>query len=169
MASSREIHFFEISATATDFLHELSDPSLLRNRRVPPLAAVELRRQQVEKLRQNIAVLTAKREEFNRKMTDYIGNLEKLVSCLEKRIARDLEGVHAAAAHAPGHGTSVRCLTCRTERLFRDLEIIFARESDESLSLPTEVYVLDEGVLKKGHFACKACGTGSLVIRAAPG
>jgi hypothetical protein len=60
----------------------------------------------------------------------------------------------------------VRCLSCETEAIFRDLQIIFARESDESIALPTQVYVLTGGVLKKGHFTCRSCGTESLVIRA---
>ena len=62
-------------------------------------------------------------------------------------------------------GTKVRCLNCETERNFRKLQIIFARESDESISTPTEVYVLERGALKKGHFACHTCGTDSLVIQ----
>ena len=33
-------------------------------------------------------------------------------------------------------------------------------------SAGTELYVLDDGSLKKGHFQCLSCGTESLVIKA---
>ena len=169
MPSLPEILFHETSARATDFLHELNDPSVLRNQLMPPSAAIELRRQQVSKLRNNIAVLTSKREEFNRKMDDYVASLEALIKGLEKSIVQDLEkssGPAAGGASVPGLSTHVRCTKCETERVFREIQIIFARESDESFSLPTELYVLTGGSIKKGHFRCRACGTESLVIRA---
>ncbi len=62
--------------------------------------------------------------------------------------------------------TRVTCLRCETERRFDGLKVVFARESEESLTRPTELYVLESGALKKGHFQCLKCGTGSLVIKA---
>jgi hypothetical protein len=164
MPPSQKIKFQEVSSTATEFLHELSDPDLLRNRRIPPAAAIELRKQQVLKLQQNIVVLVGKREEFSRRMTEYIHNLEKLVRSLENGISTDGEQAGESQTLA-STGTKVRCLNCETERNFRKLQIIFARESAESMATPTEVYVLEGGSLKKGHFACRACGTESLVIQ----
>ena len=165
MLLPQKIQFQEVSTTAAEFLHELNDPSLLRSQKIPPLAAIELRKQQIQKLRENIAVLAAKREEFNRKMEDYIRNLEALIRSLEKTIALEVERIDGGEGQ-PGPATKVRCLSCETEAIFRDLQIIFARESDESIVLPTQVYVLTGGVLKKGHFTCGSCGTESLVIRA---
>ena len=49
--------------------------------------------------------------------------------------------------------------------MFKEMQIVFARESDESLCLPTEVYVLEGSALKKGLFLCDACGPGNMVIR----
>lgn len=169
MPSLPDILFHETSARATDFLHELNDPGVLRNQLMPPSAAIELRRQQVSKLRNNVAVLTSKREEFNRKLDDYVASLDTLIKGLEKSIVQDLAksgGPPPGAAGAPGLSTHVRCTKCETERVFREIQIIFARESDESFSLPTELYVLTGGSIRKGHFRCRACGTESLVIRA---
>ena len=164
MNPSQKIQFQTVSSKATEFLHELNDPDLLRNQELPPAATLELRKQQVVKLQQNIAMLVSKREEFSRRMAEYIGNLEALIRCLEKGIASD--GERASEAKAPAiRGTKVRCLSCETERNFRKLQIIFARESEESIETPTEVYVLEGGSLKKGHFACHCCGTESLVIQ----
>jgi hypothetical protein len=165
MLLPQKIQFQELSTSAAEFLHELNDPSLLRSHAIPAAAAIELRKQQVSKLRENIAVLASKRDEFNRKMADYIQNLESLIRSLEKTIAAEVEKA-LSGDPASAHGTSVRCLSCETEAIFRDLQIIFARESDESIALPTQVYVLTGGVLKKGQFRCGACGTESLVIRA---
>ncbi|HVR76553.1 MAG TPA: hypothetical protein VMT52_19645 [Planctomycetota bacterium] len=166
MMFSQKIEFQETSASATDFLHELNDPDLLRNRVIPPRAALELKRQQILKLRSNITFLVAKREEFNRKMDDYVRNFESLV----QRLEAGLSPAGGPDASSPGaaarQGTNVRCLACDTEHVFRELQIIFARESEESIASPTEVYVLDGGVLKKGHFRCGSCGPSSLVIRA---
>ena len=166
MPPLQRIRFQETSASATDFLHELNDPDLLRNRWVSPKAAIELRKQQVTKLRENIVTLSSKRDEFNRKMEEYIHNLEALIHSIEKTISLDSSRLGDSKSAAAGQATLVRCLTCDTQAVFKELQIIFARESDESLSLPTEVYVLDSGVLKKGHFQCGSCGTESLVIRA---
>jgi hypothetical protein len=166
MPACQKILFQEISSTATDFLHELNDPNLLRNRAIPRIATLELKRSQVVKLRENISILSAKREDFNRKMEEYIRNLEALIRSLEKAIAVEADEAGAAAPGASRPSTKVRCLACEAEMIFRDLQIIFARESDESMALPTDVYVLAGGRLKKGHFVCGYCGTASLVIRA---
>ena len=168
MPSLPEILFQETSSRTTDFLHELNDPGVLRNQLIPPSTAIELRRQQLSKLRQNIEVLTTKREEFNRKMDDYVASLEALIRGIEKSIVHDIQktGTRAEAPGTAGLSTHVRCTKCETERIFREIQIIFARESDESLSLPTELYVLTDGTIKKGHFRCGNCGTESLVIRA---
>jgi len=165
MLFSQKIEFQETSASATDFLHELNDPALLRNRVIPPRAALELKRQQILKLRSNITFLAAKREEFNRKMDDYVRNFEALVSRLEAGLPATGEPEDSGPGAGVRPGTNVRCLTCDTEHVFRELQIIFARESDESIASPTEVYVLDGGVLKKGHFRCGSCGPSGLVIR----
>ena len=133
---------------------------------MPPGATIELRRQQILKLQESITVLTTKREEFQRKMEDYITSLKELIGGLERSILSEIEkagsGGDGALAAASIH---VRCLRCEAEKVFEEIQIIFARESDESLSLPTQVYVLDAGVLKKGQFRCESCGTESLVIR----
>lgn len=160
-----KIQFQELSTSAAEFLHELNDPGLLRNQKIPPAAHRALRNQQILKLKDNISVLVQKREEFNRKMEDYIRNLEALIRSLQKSVDVEALGLEPSALGA-GHGTSVRCLSCETEQIFRDLQIIFARESEESIALPTQVYVLSQGVLKKGQFRCGSCGTESLVIRA---
>ena len=165
MQKPSEIHFHEISALASDFLHELNDPSLLRNRLIPPHAAVELKKQQIVRLQESIRVLTTKRDEFHKRTTEYIGSLEGFLKALEKETRVEMERIEPGAA-VSCQGTHVRCHACESERVFAELQIIFARDSDESLALPTEVYVLEEGVLKKGHFRCHACGTESLVIRA---
>ncbi|HZN59246.1 MAG TPA: hypothetical protein VFD71_14310 [Planctomycetota bacterium] len=160
-----KIQFQEISTTAAEFLHELNDPHLLRSQKIPVAAAVELRRHQILKLQENVQVLHRKRDEFNRKMDDYVHNLENLIRSLEKTNRSDSLQVKDGTL-ASERGTKVRCLQCDAEELFNDLQIIFARESDESMALPTQVYVLTEAGLKKGHFRCESCGSESLVIRA---
>lgn len=159
-----KIQFQELSTCAAEFLHELNDPGLLRSQQIPPAAQRELKKQQVLKLRENIAILVAKREEFNRKMEDYTRNLEALIRSLEKSMGVDSLAFEASG-HASGERTRVRCLSCESEEIFKDLQIIFAKESDESMALPTQVYVLTNGVLKKGQFSCGLCGTERLVIR----
>jgi len=165
MPLNTRIQFQEISVRATDFFHELSDPALLRNAEMPPRATVELRKQQIARLRENILLLTAKREEFNRKMDEYIENLKSLIRSLEKNVSRELKRSAETLESSAPQATLVRCLSCDNQRVFKRMQVIFARESDESISLPTEVYVLDGTVLKKGLFRCESCGAGSLVIR----
>ena len=160
------IVFQVISAKPTDFLHELNSPDILKSQLMPPGATIELRRQQILKLQESIAVLTAKREEFQRKMEDYIASLEELIRGLERNILSEIEKTGAAEGSAlPEAAIHVRCVRCEAEKVFADLQIIFARESAESLSLPTELYVLEGGSLKKGLFRCEGCGTDNLVIR----
>ncbi len=165
MSAGPRIAFEELSTSATDFLHELNDPALLRHRNMPPRARSELRRQQVRRLKENIDILLAKRAEFNRKMEEYIENLRALIRSIEKGDARGSGTDPERAARGEGTATLVRCLGCESQRLFRNLQVIFARESQESLDLPTEVYVLDGDVLKKGRFRCESCGSSHLVIR----
>lgn len=166
MSVETRIQFQEISVRATDFFHELSDPALLRGGEMPPRATVELRKQQIARLRENILLLTAKREEFNRKLDEYIENLKSLIRSLERSISRELRRSSQDSDPSTAHATLVRCLSCDHERVFKHMQVIFARESDESISLPTEVYVLDGTALKKGLFRCDSCGAGNLVIRA---
>ena len=165
-ASNSSIQFREVSGRAADFLHELNDPEILRNRKIPTVASIELRKEQIARLRDNISVLEAKRDEFNRKMEEYIQNLATLVRGIEKGIAAEAEKAGDDPGATPGHDTRVRCLGCECEAVFRGLQIIFARESNESFTLPTEVYVLEGTRLKKGHFSCTSCGSERLVIRA---
>ena len=155
------IQFEEVSSNAVDFLHELNDPNLLRNREIPAAAKTELRRHQVARLRSTISILEAKRDEFNRRMSEYLTNLGQLIDKLGGGDAED-----AGSNHDADRSTQVRCLHCESERDFNHLNVIFARESEESLQSPTELYVLDRGELKKGHFRCTNCGTEGLVIRA---
>jgi hypothetical protein len=163
---SQAIVFQVISSKPTDFLHELNSPDILRSQLMPPGATIELRRQQIAKLQESISVLTAKREEFQRKMEDYITSLQELIRGLERSILSEIEKSGAAEGSSlPDAAIHVRCLRCETEKVFAELQIIFAKESTESLSLPTEMYVLEGGSLKKGHFRCECCGTDNLVIQ----
>ena len=158
------IEFQEVSRNASDFLHELNDPDLLRSRDIPTAVKLELRRHQIARLRATISVLAPKREEFNRKMDEYLGNLQRLVTTLQHRTD---EGPDARPPDSTDRMmTRVSCLRCETERRFDGLKVVFARESEESLTRPTELYVLHGGALKKGHFRCLKCGTESLVIKA---
>lgn len=158
------IEFQEVSQNAGDFLHELNDPALLRSREIPGAVKLELRRHQIARLRATVSVLTAKREEFNRRMEEYIGNLQRLVASLEARSDEDASGTVSESTGPTV--TRVSCLRCETERCFDGLKVVYARESEESLTKPTELYVLEDGSLKKGHFQCLKCGTESLVIKA---
>ena len=168
------IEFQEVSQNASDFLHELNDPDLLRSREIPNAVKLELRKHQILRLRATVSVLTAKREEFNRKMKEYVRNIERLVATLEAKEADDDAPAGRAAAGPPPPAsestdsplTRVSCLRCETERRFDGLKVVYARESEESLTHPTELDVLESGSLKKGHFQCLKCGTGSLVIKA---
>ena len=160
------IEFQEVSANASDFLHELNDPNLLRNRDVPSAVKMELLEAQISRLRATILVLGAKREEFNRKMEEYIRNLTQLVATLEKSFQIDDRQTAPNPQTTHRALTKVCCMHCAMERRFEGLKVVFARESEESLSQPTELYVLEHGSLKKGHFRCLKCGTESLVIKA---
>ena len=160
-----KIEFQEVSQNASDFLHELNDPDLLRSRDIPNAVKLELRKHQISRLRATVSVLTAKREEFNRKMEEYVGNLQRLVVTLEDK-ADDGPDAAPAPESTDQTFTRVSCLRCETERRFDGLKVVFARESEESLTRPTELYVLEDGSLKKGHFQCLKCGTESLVIKA---
>ena len=162
MQPKPRIEFQETAVSATDFLHELHDPGLLRSGALPPHVAAELRRQQVQRLRENISLLVAKRDEFNRKMETYIENLRALIRSIEKSIS---VGLDVKDDEGGLKATLVRCMSCDTQRTFQELRIIFARESDESLARPTVLYVIEGSALKKGHFRCNSCGAENLVIR----
>lgn len=166
LASTPSIEFNELSADATEFLHELNDPNLLKNREIPSSAKLELRKHQVARLRATIEVLGAKRDEFVRRMEEYIGNLHQLVGELEKNVDVEASDQPDPVSGDPCSLTRVQCLHCSTERSFDKLKVIFARESEESFAQPTELYVLQAGALKKGHFVCNTCGTQNLVIKA---
>ena len=104
------IFFQESSSDSAEFLHELSDPNLLRPPSFSPAAAIQLRKEQVRKLQENIRVLRKKQAEFNDKMEDYIANLNRLIESLERSITTDLSRVPADGAHSGA--THVRCLKC---------------------------------------------------------
>ncbi len=165
MSPKLTIAFQETSVTATDFIHELNDPKLLKNGTLPPQALAALKRKQILRLRENIVLLTAKREEFNRKMDDYMENLKSLIRSLEKSLHGELRKGSESPAASTSAATVVRCMGCDGQRVFKDLQIVYARESEDSMAIPTEVYVLDAGSLKKGHFLCESCGEGQMVIR----
>lgn len=161
---SKGIFFQEISGDTSEFLHELSDPDLVRAQSIPSEVSARLRGAQVEKLQLNISTLRKKQAEFNRKMDDYVGNLERLI--------RSLESVTPAQTNAaPGvegpenQTTMVRCQNCEDERTFDDLNVLFARESEESIHQPTECYVSKSGEIKKGVFFCSSCGGETLTIQ----
>ena len=164
MGSNPKIEFQEVSHVATDFLHELNDPALLRGANLPSTVVVELRKHQVLRLKENISLLVGKREEFNRKMESYIENLRALVRSIEKTVCSEIERFAGDEA-SQNQATLVRCMSCDTQQLFKELQIVFARESEDSLASPTDVYVLQGSVLKKGHFSCHECGATNLVIR----
>ena len=163
---SRSIEFKELSSDAKEFLHELNDPNLLKNREVPAAAKLQLKKHQVSRLRSTISVLEAKREEFTSKMSQYIGNLTRLVESLETNIEDDATVARTAPISAGSGETRVQCLHCNIERSFTPMNVIFARESETSLGEPTELYVLAGESVKKGYFVCCVCGTQSLVIKA---
>ncbi len=165
MAAKQTIRFQEISVSATDFLHELNDPNLIKTREIPGEALAALRRKQIHRLRENIVLLTAKREEFNRKLDDYIENLRSLMRAIEESIRRELEASPQAARESERPATVVRCLSCDAQRVFKEIQVIYAKESEDSLTAPTALYVLDGTTFKKGHFVCESCGEGHLVIR----
>jgi hypothetical protein len=169
---AKGIFFQEISDNSADFLHELSDPELVRARSIPQAVNAQLRKEQIRKLETNIETLREKQVEFNRKMEDYVTNLKRLIDSLRSTSRRDESSAATPASEAatnesgPGSGVHVRCLVCENERTFDHLCILFARESDESIHQPTECYVTDSGTMKKGVFFCSTCGGEMLTIQA---
>lgn len=160
--SGSGIDFHESDEKVADFIHELADPQLLRTASLPSRVVRELRKGQILRLERNIEVLLEKRREFNQKMDAYIENLRSLIESLAA-------GGNAGEGTATvGGGTRVRCTHCDKERFFEELQVIFARESQETMDAPTECYVSCRGRIKKGVFRCLECGGDSLVIRAAP-
>jgi hypothetical protein len=165
MPASESIEFRELGVPSTDFLHELQDPAILKTKPLPPKATAELRRRQVERLRANIFALNGKRDEFNRKIAEYVENLKALIRSIERAIQSQAPQSDAAGAEGETPATLVRCLGCDTHKVFRDIQVVFARESLDAMDRPTEVYVLEGSTLKKGQFHCAACGTENLLIR----
>lgn len=159
VSSPGAIIFRELSARATDFLHELDDPAIVRPGALSSDVAQLLRAEQVHRLRANIASLRERQREFNQKIEEYIDNLERLVASLER--SPPSRGDH----ERPKTATLVTCPSCRGEREFPELHVIFARESDESLTSPTDCYVSDRGRLVKGRFRCETCREEALTIR----
>ena len=157
------ILFEESSHEPREFLHELNDPDLLRARSIPRRAAVEIRRQQADKIVRNIEKLRAKQAEFNAKMDDYVGNLERMLEALERRDAEDAAETKREPADA--RGTRVTCSACGAEEVFEHLDVLFARQSDDAFDAPTECYVSELGRIKKGVFCCGGCGSAGVTIR----
>jgi len=157
------IFFQEISADCSAFLHELTDPSLLRASAIPHDVSTQLRQQQIERLEKNVATLRRKQAEFNARMTEYISHLNRLIEGLtsDERPAPS----SGNGAQDAGDGIHVRCQNCKAEESFPDLQFIFARESDESILQPTECYVSEAGAIKKGVFYCSSCGGEMLTIQ----
>ena len=155
---SANINFEEISSNASEFLHELEDPDLLRNDTLSPDASGELRRQQVGKIRENIGQLRAKQDEFNRHVEGYVRQLENIIEKLGAR--KSVKPSKSGETRT----TRVSCLKCQRDASF-DMEILFARESDECISSPTPCYVSESGMIKKGVFRCDECGSADLRIQ----
>ncbi len=157
------IQFEELQADANQLLRELRSPQTQKNLRVPVPVAEQLRRQQIERLRENIAVLRQKQLEFNGKMKDYIMGLERLIENLESGESAGTDP--SAESEASSGGTHVRCVGCGSERLFPDVDVLVAMEPEEFLTRPTEVIVQRAGQLKKGYFNCPSCGGYNLTIK----
>jgi hypothetical protein len=160
------IHFQEVQSDASDLMQELGSPDARRNVRVPFPVAVELRRNQIRRLQENISILRRKREEFNRRMEDYIDSLEHLIANLRRGV--ETQEQHDAVAPHEGDeigGTVVRCVGCGGEKEFPNVNVLIAVEPDNYLAQPTEVIIECSGELKKGYFKCPKCGEFNLTIR----
>ena len=178
---SKGIFFQETSDAAAEFLHELNDPDLVRAQAIPRDVTLQLRREQIRKLEGNIETLREKQSQFNCKMEEYVTNLRRLIDGLhsspdsqEETAGSPAESGGAAVAEPEGPkseelmGVRVRCQQCEEERTFEHLQILFARESQDSIHQPTECYVTDAGTFKKGVFFCGNCGGEMLTIQARP-
>lgn len=162
--SESSIVFLEIDVSTSQLLQEISVPGLKKNFRLPPEIAVELRRQQILRLEENIAMLRRKQEEFHRKMEDYVESLRGLIRNLQSGV--DHESPKAArSGDRPMGGALVRCVGCGCERSFPDVDILFAREPEDLFTGPIEVIVQQDGRLKKGVFRCPKCGDCNLTIK----
>jgi hypothetical protein len=161
------IEFRELSSETSEFLHELSDPALVRPVELDREATIELRRQQIARLRQNITLLRIKQVEFHRKIEEYVTHIEDLIrSLVAAPIEIAAEVVIGSATDAAAvSGTRVVCSVCGSERTFPSLRVLFARESEDSIETPTVCYVSVEGRIKKGRFACDSCGEEALMIQ----
>ncbi len=161
---SKGIFFQEISSDTSEFLHELSDPDLVRAQSIPSEVSAHLRSAQVEKLQHNVETLRNKQNDFNRKMDDYVGNLERLIQSLESSKSSAAKAIDATLAEESSV-TRVTCQSCEDQRTFDDLNVLFARESEDSIHQPTQCYVSKSGEIKKGVFFCSSCGGETLTIQ----
>lgn len=164
------IRFNELTSSTGEFLHEMNAPDLLRPGRLSQGVVRSLREEQVERLRRNISVLRHKQDEFNRRIDEYVANLEQLILGLERRSSDPAPPGRESQRPRDGDpeldiGTTVRCLRCGVSHHFDGLTVISARESDESLDSPTQCYVHLDGSLRKGVFRCESCGSEALQIR----
>jgi hypothetical protein len=158
------IAFQEFNADPHQWLQEIRDPALVRGKPVSLQVSVELRCEQLRKLRGNIDRLRAKQAEFHRRLEEYIENLQRLAASIEQGLEADRAKLGSQPVEP--RSTHVHCVGCQGERIFERFEIVFARESEEAFNRPTECYVFDGSQLKKGVFRCLSCGSDSLTIRA---
>ncbi len=165
METPKAIFFEETSSNPAEFINEIGDSDHYRSKSISPQATKILRRQQVGRLEANIGFLRQKQEEFNRKMEEYIESIRSLIKNLEQSVAGDATPVEAPVPAPAAAGTQVSCLSCGREAVFRDIQVIVARDSTESINAPTELIVEREGLIKKGTFRCSDCGNENLTIR----
>ncbi len=157
-----EIRFEERQVDMGDLLREIGTPGMKKSFKLPAHVATELRRHQITRLEENIAILRKKQEEFHSKMEDYIKSLRRLIANLEK----GLESAEPEPApKETSSGTHVRCIGCGSEQVFDDIDVLFAREPEDMFAGPTEVIVRRGGGLRKGSFRCPRCGDCNLSIK----
>ena len=162
---SDAIIFEVLSSDSDEFIHEFAEPGTLRLPTVSQEASTEVCRGQIKKLRQNILHLRSQQALLNEKIEDYVRHVGALIEQLESDLSVRGELTAVVGEQNDRSGTTVKCLSCDHEKHFPDLEIIFARESDESLLKPTQCYVRDASTIKKGIFRCLRCGGQALMIR----
>ncbi len=165
MDTGKAIFFEETSSNPAEFISELGDSRLYRSKSVSAQTTRILRRQQVGRLEANIDFLRQKQNEFNRKMEEYIESIRSLIRSLEQSVAGETTPLDARPIAAPAFGTQVKCLLCGREAVFRDIQVIVARDSMDSIQAPTELIVERGGLIKKGSFRCPECGNENLSIR----
>ena len=160
------ILFEEIKIDTALLLQEIGTPGLKRNVHLPQDVAKKLRKQQITRLEENIAVLRKKQEEFHQKMEDYIASLGGLINNLRQGLKnKDEKPSDDSSNPRKRGGTYVRCVGCGAEQDFPAVDILFAREPEDMFSKPIEVIVQEDGKLKKGVFRCPRCGNCNLSPR----